>query len=216
MSNASWWSLGDDSGYSGEELALFRIECGFCGEEGNFEREHRSTHTSKARNKSLHYDIYKCNGCGNLTAVLWASGGSVHDYYQLPPPVRTKTFPKHWPADVGRYWLQAKRSLESENWDAAAVMAGSALQLLLRRQNAVGGTLLKEIDDLAQKGSIPPIVREWAHELRILRNDAAHPTPDSNGTQEKDAKQVVRFLRTLLTLLVDLPDEIGRYRGDKS
>ncbi len=33
----SWWGLGEWSGYDGKNLALFRITCPFCGEEGNFE-----------------------------------------------------------------------------------------------------------------------------------------------------------------------------------
>lgn len=216
MSGNFWWSLGDWSGHHGTELALHRIACGFCEEEGNFQREHRASRTSKSRNKTLNYDIYRCNGCGNFTMVFWTGGNRCHDYRQVPWPTQTKTFPEHWPKDVGRYWLQARRSLEGDNWDAAAVMARSGLQLLLRRDNADGQTLLKEIDDLASKGRIPPVVREWAHELRVLGNEAAHPTPGSLGVAGQDARRVVKFLRVLLELLVDLPHEIAQYRSEKS
>jgi hypothetical protein len=94
-------------------------------------------------------------------------------------------------------------------------MAASSLQLLLRHEKAVGGTLMKEIDDLASKGLIPPVVKEWAHELRVLRNEAAHPMPGGKGVSEKDARQVVRFLRVLSTLLLDLPADIKKYKGEK-
>lgn len=214
---SSWWSLGDHSGYDGNKLALWMIECAFCGEEGNWDLVHHLERSGgKSRSdKKLNYDTYKCVGCGNLTMVMWSAGDRLHSYHQLPYPTKTRSAPKHWPAEVGRYWLQAQRSIEGSNWDAAALMARSALQLLLRRESASGNSLVKEIDDIASKGLIPPIMKDWAHELRVLGNDAAHPTPGDAGTSEKDAKRVVRFLRVLLTLLQDLPEDIKQYRGMK-
>jgi hypothetical protein len=112
--------------------------------------------------------------------------------------------------------MQAQRSIEGENWDAAALMARSALQLLLRHAKAVGGNLMKEIDDLAGKGLIPPIVKEWAHNLRVLGNEAAHPQPGDKGVTATDARHVVKFLRVLLTLLHDLPSDIEKFREKKN
>lgn len=215
MSSRSWWTLGDHSGYEGSKLALYRIDCGFCGEEGNWELSHHQERANKD-GKKLNYDTYKCVACGNLTMVFWSTGGSLHSYHQVPWPRRVTRFPEHWPAEVGRYWLQAQRSIDDGNWDAAALMARSSLQLLLRHEKAAGGTLVKEIDDLATKGLIPPVVKEWAHELRVLGNEAAHPQPGAKGVSEKDAKHAVKFLRVLLTLLQDLPDEIKQYRDKKA
>jgi len=214
MGKKGWWSLGENSGYEGDELSLFRIECGFCGEQGNWELAHHLERNNKK--KKLNYDIYKCITCGNLTMVFWSGGGRLHDYKQVPWPLNSTRWPEHWPDEIGRYWLQAQRSIESENWDAAALMARSSLQLLLRHENAEGGNLMKEIDDLAKKGFIPPIVKEWAHELRVLGNEAAHPLPGAKGITEKDARQMVRFLGVVLTLLQDLPADIKKYRGEKN
>lgn len=215
MFGKGWWGLGEGMGYSGRDLGLYRIECGFCGERGNWELSRREERKNRS-NKSLFYDTYKCVACGNLTMVFWSAGSSLHDWRQVPWPENTTTWPEHWPDEIGRYWLQAQRNIESENWDAAALMARSSLQLLLRHEQAAGGTLMKEVDDLASKGLIPPIVKEWAHELRVLGNEAAHPVPGAKGISEKEARQVVRFLRVLLTLLQDLPADIKKYRGEKS
>jgi hypothetical protein len=38
----SWWDFGEHSGYQGGDLALYRIECAFCGERGNFEKIHHA------------------------------------------------------------------------------------------------------------------------------------------------------------------------------
>jgi hypothetical protein len=150
--------------------------------------------------------------------IFWAAGSSggrtgMHDFATLPYPRSTTKHPEHWPEDVGRHWLQARRNLEGKNWDAASVMAKGAMQLVMRYQNAEGNNLKREIDDLASKGVLPPIMKEWAHEVRELGNDNAHPTPGDKGTNEKDAKDVVDFLEVLLTMTYDLPHQIAQYRS---
>ena len=95
----------------------------------------------------------------------------------LPFPLDARNYPEEWPDEIGRYWLQARRNILSENWDAAAVMARSALQLALRNKNASGNSLKQEIDDLAEKGILAPIMKEWAEQIRLLGNESAHPDP---------------------------------------
>ena len=78
------------------------------------------------------------------------------------------------------------------------------------------GIILKqEIDDLAKKGLLPPVMKDWSHEVRELGNDGAHPKPKSAGTDAKDAKDVVQFLSTLLIMLYNLPYQIEQYRARK-
>ena len=60
----------------------------------------------------------------------------LHDYHSLPWALKLSDYPECWPEVVGRYWLQAQRSLQGENWDAAALMARSALQAALRDNQA--------------------------------------------------------------------------------
>src|SRR5215204_1369911 len=105
----SWWDLGQGSGYHGTSLALHQITCGFGNERGKWERSHHQE--KKKDNKVLNYDIYRCVQCGNYTMVFWAASGRIHDYKTVPWPRQTITFPEHWPSDIGRFWLQAQRSL---------------------------------------------------------------------------------------------------------
>jgi hypothetical protein len=66
----SWWKFGESSGYPGNELALYRVQCPFCEEQGNFETVATLEKSAKASGKVLHYDTLKCGNCGNLTFVL--------------------------------------------------------------------------------------------------------------------------------------------------
>lgn len=212
----SWWDLGEGYGHMGNELASYQITCAFCLERGNWQVEHRAVKKKPNSSKALHFDTLKCGNCAGYVMVLWSvsefGGNGLHDYRVLPWPTRVEDFPKHWPEAVGRYWVQAHRSLKDENWDAAAVMARSALQTALRDRGATGRTLKDEIDGLAAKGLLPPHIREWAHELRALGNESAHPEPSANKSDREDVRDVVEFLDFLLQYLYTLPYEIQKYR----
>jgi hypothetical protein len=129
----------------------------------------------------------------------------------LPWPLRLEKYPDHWPENVGRFWLQSHRSLTDENWDAAAVMARSALQAALRDHKAKGANLKQEIEDLAKKGVLPPIMQDWSQNVRELGNDSAHPKPDQAATNSQDANDIVQFLDFLMSYLYDLPHQIKAY-----
>jgi hypothetical protein len=94
-------------------------------------------------------------------------------------------------------------------------MARSAVQLITRYQKARGGNLKQEIDDLADKGFLPPVMKDWSHEVRVLGNENAHPSPGGEGTGAKDATDVVQFLGVLLTMTYNLPHEIEEFRARK-
>lgn len=94
-------------------------------------------------------------------------------------------------------------------------MARSAIQLVARANGATGKNLKGEIEDLAAKGKLLPIMKEWAHEVRELANEGTHPQPGTTGTGEKDAKDVVEFLSFFMQVMYDLPHQIEQYRARK-
>ena len=210
----SWWDLGEHSGYRGDELATFDISCAFCGIQGQFGIK---SHLEKKNTsgKKLNYDILVCENCANYTMAFWSAGTGYHGRHLVPWSLTNDSFPESWPADVGRYWLQAKRGQRASDWDASAVMARSALQLALRHKGAQGKSLFDEIDDLAMRGDLPAIMKDWAHEVRVLARDPAHPTPGLEATSSRDVADVVKFLGFLLQYLFTLPTDIAAFRARK-
>jgi hypothetical protein len=166
----------------------------FCGEQGNFETvQHLEKKKPGSAWKILHYDTLKCGHCGNYMFAFWSASRSgvghnaTHDYHVLPWHRSTTGYPKDWPSDVGQYWVEARRSIEGKNWTAAALMARSAVQLIARAHRAKGKNLKEEIDDLAMKGLILPIMKEWAHEVRELGNEG------NNQARRERAKRMLRM-----------------------
>jgi hypothetical protein len=213
----SWWLLGEGGGQMGETLAVYRIECPFCGERGKFETVFQAQKKKPNARKALNFDTLKCVNCAGYVQVLWSASEhgprqGLHESRVQPWPLHVSDPPEHWPPDVRRGWLQAHKSLLHEIWDAAAVMARGALQAALRERGAQGRNLKEEIRDLASGGILPPLMSEWSDEVRLLGNDAAHADPQSDGVDATDARDVVRFLDYFLEYLYNLPKAIADYR----
>lgn len=214
----NWWDLGEGYGFTGGDLSLYQIQCPFCMEKGNFEIEHHAEKKKPNSSKKLNFDTYKCGNCAGYIMVLWSAneyGNDLHNYKVLPLVIGKLKAPEYWPDEIQRFWLQAHESAKNEIWDAAAVMIRSALQITLRLNDAVGDDLKSEIDDLAAKGILPPIMKEWSNELRLLGNDSAHPKTEQAEKNSRDVKDAVEFLDYLLQYLYDLPKQILEYRNRK-
>jgi hypothetical protein len=212
----SWWDLGEGAGYPGGKLATSEIVCPFCMERGNFAVQFHAEKKKPNGSKVLNFDTLKCGVCAGYVLALWSadsSDNSHHGRRVLPWPLKIDRFPEHWPSAVGRFWLQAHRNLKEENWDATAVMARSALQSAFRDQASEGPNLKAEINDLATKGALPTIIKDWSHYVRELGNESAHPKADQAPTSPKDARDIVQFLDFLLEYPFDLPQRIEAYRA---
>ena len=58
-------------------------------------------------------------------------------------------------------------------------------------------------------------MKAWAHELRELGNEAAHPAASTGKADPQDIRDVLEFLDFLLQYLYTLPHEIQQYRDRK-
>jgi hypothetical protein len=211
----SWWQLGEGYGNRGSKLELFLITCPFCMERGNFKLAFHAEKKKANSNKKLNFDTYECCNCKGYVMALWSASeysGGLYGYKVLPWPLKLEIYPEQWPEPIGRYWLQSKRNIHDENWDAAVVMARSSLQNALRDQHAEGKNLKQEINDLAEKGILPPIMRDWSNCVRELGNESAHPEPSQGQVKPQDAIDIVNFLDFLLEYLYTLPFRIKQYR----
>ncbi len=212
----SWWQLGEWSGYRGNTLSTYDIGCPFCSEKGNYEIEHHAEKKKPNGSKVLNFDTLKCGNCASYVMVFWSASHDLHSYRVLPRPLtKLNKYPEHWPEANIFQLLQAKRNLKDENWDAAVLMARSSLQASLRDQDATGNNLKQEIDDLAEKGILPNIMKDWAHTVRELGNESAHPQLDQEPTSAQDAKDIVGFMDYLFEYLYTLPKQINEYRERK-
>jgi hypothetical protein len=85
------------------------------------------------------------------------------------------------------------------------------LDTALRRLDPSGkGTLQQRIDHLPAELSITPAMKEWAHQIRELGNDAAH---EEDPFTEDEARALHAFSELFLTYTFTLP---GMFAARKS
>jgi hypothetical protein len=220
----SWWQFGEGVGFQGDKLEVWRITCAFCGEKGNFALAFHEQKKKPNSGKKLNFDVYRCANCAGFVHVFWSAAEFAHgmhglyNFNVLPWPLNAKREPsENWPEGVNRFWIQAHDSLKNENWDAANLMARSALQFVVREKGSKEGNLKVQINDLASKEVLHPLMQEWAHEVRLLANESAHPeAPQPPPVTPQDARDIVNFLDYLLFYLYDLPKQIADYRKRKT
>jgi hypothetical protein len=158
-------TLGETSGLQGEQPELWRIECPFCGEKGNFASAFHVEKKKPKSTKRLNFDVYRCWNCTGYVHVLWSArehsfGRGTYDMRVMPRPINSKPEPSpNWPEGVNRFWIQAHHSLAHENWDAANVMARSAVQSVVREKQGKGKDLKAQINDLVTKGILHPLMK---------------------------------------------------------
>src|ERR1700692_2265076 len=220
----SWWDLGEGIGLKGAAMEVWRLTCVFCGEKGHFKLAFHGEKKKPNSDKRLNFDVYQCLNCMGYVQVLWSAarhasmGHGLYDFKVLPWPLDAKPEPSEdWPEGMKRFWIQAHDSLTNENWDAANVMARSALQFVVREKKAKGKNLKAQIEDLVAQGVLHPLMKDWADEVRLLANASAHPdAPIPADVTPQDSKDVVNFLDLLLFYLYDLPKQIEGYRRRKT
>jgi Domain of unknown function (DUF4145) len=133
---------------------------------------------------------------GDLAQYRW----QVASFWPVAPG---PLIPEHLPHEVERVYLQAERNFPiSGNEEAAGTMYRKALDVGLKNiAPSVNGTLKARIATLVQQNLLTPALGEWAEQIRLLGNEAAHeidqPTRDEVEALRNFSDLVLRYLFTL-------------------
>lgn len=133
---------------------------------------------------------------GELTDMGWR----LDQFWPAPPgPV----IPELLPPEVERIYLQAERNFPVEgNEEAAGTMYRKALDVgLTIIDPSVTGVLKARIAELVKQNKLTPSLGEWATQIRLLGNEAAHetdqPTREELTALRNFSDLVLRYLFTL-------------------
>src|SRR5260221_904627 len=106
---------------------------------------------------------------------------------RLYPEVRTAAAEIPQPART--YLQQAFGTLNAP--DAAAVMAGSAVDAMLKHFGLVKGSVYHRIDEAVEKQIRTEAMGKWAHEVRLGANRPRHADKENPHVSPKEARQSV-------------------------
>jgi Domain of unknown function (DUF4145) len=185
---------------------------------------HNECLTERAGFTGLHYAVIRtgepdyivfmqCGVCGNGVIARYFGVNFPHwfsNQYNKPaelmeiwPKRDPIEAPQYLPSNVTSYYLQGLDSLKRKNFDAAGTMFRKTLDTGLKHIDHEGkGTLEKRIDNLPAATGITPAMKEWAHHIRRLGNDAAH---ENDPFEDQEARDLHSFTELFLTYAFTLP-----------
>jgi len=127
-----------------------------------------------------------------------------------PAPAEPRV-PAHLPATTESAFLQAERAFARGDTDAAGMMYRRALETGLKVAFPhVTGQLYQRITELVASHDLPPALGEWAHEVRLIGNEAAH---DVDSLSSDDMIATRNFVDAVLRYAISLPEEIAIRRA---
>lgn len=163
------------------------------------------------------YQMFACPVCGKVSLVeqywdvaqrTYNSKGEIEDYDEetiLYPVNTVKT--NNLPPQVKSAFESA---LKTKNIDTAVCLIAlrRTLEIVCKEKNAVGHNLWKKIEDLSNKGILPPELKHASVITKTYGNMGAHDAEISATKQELE--QVIEFVQYILDYLYILPDKINK------
>lgn len=188
------------------------LDCPYCSTE---KVAFRGTHYMQCDTAGEdHILLLQCGCCQNgIVArfhgqefVYWMQAGGLvrpPTLVDISPKAKPIDAPDYLPDNIRHFFLQGADSLRRKGYDAAGTMFRKSLDVALKHLHPEGkGTLHKRIDALPQELGITPAMKQWAHEIRDLGNDAAH---EEEPLAESEAKALHAFAEMFLTYAFTLP-----------
>lgn len=152
---------------------------------------------------------YRCASCGSVLTACGAPGSEIGNaaepevYAIYPAPVAV---PEDIPPIAKRFLEQAVETLHAP--DAAAVMAGSAVDAMLKHSGYIDGSLYSRIDKAKDDGLLTKGMADWAHSVRLGSNRPRHADDEKPHVSNAEAERSVRFARALGDFLYVLTAQI--------
>lgn len=173
---------------SGGKRAFFI--CGCCGEGVIW--EYRSPTSSHASPTDVAGDLFRAKF---FTGEQW-------------PAMVEGNAPESTPNNVANFFKQATDSLQNGNFDAAGMMFRKSLESATKEIDPPSAhlTLFKRVEKLVENHLITPALGEWANEIRLGGNEAAH---DDEMFSKEDAQALKGFTENFLRYAFTLPAAVA-------
>ncbi|MBK1837334.1 DUF4145 domain-containing protein [Azospirillum sp. YIM B02556] len=128
------------------------------------------------------------------------------------PCASSPSCPNHVPDNIRVFYIEAAECLSRRAYNAAAPLFRKVLEITVKRMDPecpAGTNLKNRIDRLPAETGVTPSMKSWAHEIRLIGNEAVH---EDEPVQEKDAKDIQAFTELFLTYAFTLPGMLEERR----
>lgn len=154
-----------------------------------------------------YWGAYACSSCGSVVSAWGIPNGS-HRFEVTEIFPAAKKAHDDVPEPARTFLQQAYETLHAP--DAAAVMAGSAVDAMLKRHGLVEGSLYSRIDKALEGHILTQGMADWAHSVRLGSNRPRHADAENPHVSPEQAQQSVDFAEALGNFLFVLTARIER------
>lgn len=195
----------------GEQQLIGISNCPNCGVANPMLRRVWSSEDKLKRQdegKTYRWAAYSCTTCSYLIVAaaesVRYSTGTVWEVVVLyPKPRKAKD---DIPEPARTFLQQAFNTLHAP--DAAGVMAGSAVDAMLKAKGYEDGSLYVRIDKALDDHLLTQGMADWAHSVRLGSNRPRHSDKETPHLTNKEARQSVEFAEALGEFLFVLTAQI--------
>ena len=169
----------------------------------------RVTIQSRHHSNMRHYALAFCASCGGGILAI----SDLRDENQLNGRIEyiypsQQHVAEELPERTKNYLSQAITSLHAP--DGAVMLAGSAVDAMLKDKNLEEGTVYTRIDQAVEQGILTQEMGDWAHEVRLGSNRPRHADRENPHVTREQAEQAIEFTRTLGHILYVLPRRVEK------
>jgi hypothetical protein len=115
------------------------------------------------------------------------------------------------PNTIESAYDQAARSFSASLFEPCVLMCRKCLEAICKNLGTKGFDLNSKLQGLFDGGQIDSRLLHWAHEIRLIGNEAAHD-PDTKVTKD-DAQDVLDFTEAILIYMFSLTSRFEAFRA---
>jgi len=154
--------------------------------------------------------ISSFDGAINKPYDLAAGGLSIA---LVQPPSHREAVPPHLSEAVAKAFKSAERNFSTEDGeDAAAMLYRRSIDVAIREKHPeIKGNLAPRIEKLVTLGLLPPSMKDWSDQIRLIGNDGAH---EPEGVTREELVPMRGFTEAFLRYFISIPFEVALRRGE--
>lgn len=159
--------------------------------------------------------FHRCPRCEHplLTLQEWEWDGHLGEPSRVYPP-HGDTISSTLPAPLRSAFDEAVTCYRSKAFTAAAVMCRKTLEGICKERGITERNLATALTKLRDAGTIDARLFEWADQLRLFGNDAAH---DLSVTIEgPDARDIIDFTKALIEYVFTFQERFLAFKARRS
>ena len=166
-----------------------------------------------------HYYVCLCKRCNQPFLIRQSLYGVPGEFETVTDEVVLYPSEKKFPLDGAPPTLksaheQAVRSFSASLFEPCVLMCRKCIEATCKILGANGRNLNAKLQSLYDTGQIDSRLLNWAHEIRLIGNEAAHD-PDIKVTK-RDARDVLDFTESILIYVFSLTSRFDKFRARRT